>query len=609
MDSKLSRRDLIKGTAVGASGMMLGKIPGIDGLMDHIAEPAETSASAVAEGATRETAIQALTSTTEVFIPPHGGGFFKFSFDFPEPSLEFAGFRFSFRLFTFENTYAPDAERMTVTTEVDAIRIHCTGLTWAGGQQKAMGRLDARIKRNGEFVECEAAAEMGVPIKSIAAIVRGVPRGKISAGAGGFFDPKDEEQLFGYPFGGGSLFTARGMDSPLVVVQSGEHEFFFLSALLDRVAASRFYLQPGEKTYRVELIHECEGWARNNAIQSPVWRMGRTTSAESAYRPHFEHVEKTFAVPPWETRPDVPAWFKQIKLVLSIHGMHWTGYIFNDFEKTWKTLEWVAMQIPAQQVLVFLPAWDGRYYWNYPIYKPDPRLGGPDGFRALIERGQKAGFRFMPMFGTNAANREMPEFSKLSDATTSQIDGDAFNLNWVDWDNDRHNEGWGPYMNVGVESWRKWLSDRIADTIETYHPDAYFLDIAGGWENNTKADMHEGTRLLVNGLRQKFPGILACGEMPYDALMSILPLYHVFSAGAYPAGFHKYCRAFQHLSSPAPGRGSSGVHESGFGHFDPKTFSLRKEQIPTITVVDDTFDRHRDIMAEIIKRAKERAAS
>ena len=89
--------------------------------------------------------------------------------------------------------------------------------------------------------------------------------------------------------------------------------------------------------------------------------------------------------------------------------------------------------------------------------------------------------------------------------------------------------------------------------------------------------MHEGTRLLVSGLRKKFPEALACGEMPYDALMSVLPLFQVFPAGGYPAGFKKYCRAFQHLSLPAPGRGSSGVHESGFGRFNEKTLSLSKD--------------------------------
>jgi hypothetical protein len=118
--------------------------------------------------------------------------------------------------------------------------------------------------------------------------------------------------------------------------------------------------------------------------------------------------------------------------------------------------------------------------------------------------------------------------------------------------------------------------------------------------------MHEGTRRLVTDLRKKYPRVLACGEMHYDALMSFLPVYQVYPASGYPAAFDKYARAFQHLSRPAPGRGSSGVHESGFGRFDPESPSPGSAQIPTITVVDDTFDRYRDVMADIIARAKQR---
>jgi len=68
----------------------------------------------------------------------------------------------------------------------------------------------------------------------------------------------------------------------------------------------------------------------------------------------------------------------------------------------------------------------------------------------------------------------------------------------------------------------------------------------------------------------------------------------------------KYARAFQHLSRPAPGRGSSGVHESGFGHFRP---DVQKDQvtIPTITLVDDTFDKYREVMAQVIAGAKLRS--
>ena len=52
------------------------------------------------------------------------------------------------------------------------------------------------------------------------------------------------------------------------------------------------------------------------------------------------------------------------------------------------------------------------------------------------------------------------------------------------------------------------------------------------------------------------------------------------------------------------GTGLGYPGESGFGHCNPKTLNLGKEQIPTITVVDDTFEKYRDVMAEIIQKAK-----
>jgi hypothetical protein len=601
MSGKFSRRDLLKSAAVGASSFALRDV--------QAALASATPAHSVDQGAAGSGArILPLTTSTDVFIPPRGRSFFKFSFDFPEPSIEFGAHRFSFRLYTFENAYSLDAGKLTVQEGPDGLDLHGAGFTWAGGQQKAPGTLHAQFRRKDSWIEWNVTAEMEQPIKSIAAIVRDVPRGKMATGGGGFFDPRDDEILGGYPFGGGSLFTARTLDTPFAVIQASEQDFFFISALLKEVRANRFYFQPGEKGYRAELTYERGGWEKSKRIESPTWRMGRASSYEGACRPHYEHLEQAFQTPHWERRADVPAWFRDVALVLALHGAHWTGYVFNDFEKMGKILEWTATQIPGKNVMVFLPAWDGRYYWNYPIYKADPRMGGEAALRKLCDSGHKLGFRFLPMFGMNAANKDLPEFAKIADAATNQVDGDAFNLNWVDWDNDRHFEGQGAYMNLGVESWRRWLSGRISEAIEKYQMDGYFLDIAGGWVNNTKADMHEGTRRLVEELRRKYPNALGVGEMSYDALLSILPVYHVGPPGGYPAGFMKYSRAFQHLSHPAPGRGSSGVHESGFGRFNNETLALGPMQIPTISVVDDTFDQYRDVMAKIIAEAKKRAA-
>ncbi len=295
------------------------------------------------------------------------------------------------------------------------------------------------------------------------------------------------------------------------------------------------------------------------------------------------------------------------RMVTTLHGQHYTGYIFNDYAKSLETMRWMATQIPANRVLVFLSSWDGRYYWDYPNYQVNDRMGGAAGFKRLVDEGHQMGFHIMPMYGANAANRRQAAWARIADGRTAKIDGDNMDLNWVDWDNDRHQEGWLSYMNLGVDSWRTWLTGRIAEMIDRFGVDAYFLDIVGGWTNNTKADMHEGTRRMVAELRAKYPHVPAVGEMHYDALLEFIPMFHSGGGGAAGPFVQRHAKFFQHLSLPAPGRGSTGVHEAGFGRFNTETLSLSPVAIPTLNVVDDTFAKYRDLMTAVIAKAKERA--
>ena len=633
------RRSVLKGAAALGAGAVLGStLPGAaEAAVSRAPEAAVPSATGAASAGAERAAladaggaaaappedgtIRELNSTSGVFIPPRGRSFLKFSFNFPEPSVAYRGLEFSFRLYTFENAYGPDPAALEAHAAAGGgWDIVCRRLIFAGGLQSAEGGFTAELRPVANGVECRARAHVVPPagrkaddfaIKAITAIVRGVPRGRVSPGGGSFFDPRENELLFGYPFGGDSLFLAGGMNTPLTVIEAEKpaagRNYFSLSARDTAVHAHRFYFQPGPDGYRVELTYEPEGWRRQQEIVPAPWRLTWVDEEDAAFRPHFAHVEQVFDLPDWRTRRDVPAWLRNVALVVALHGMDWTGYIFNDFAKMSRTLDWVAGQIPAERVLVFLPAWDGRYYWNYPAYQPDPRLGGPEGMRRLIDHGHSQGFRFMPMFGSDAANDRLPDYEKVAAGATILPSGRPYFLDWVDWDNDRHDEGNSPFMNLGVAAWRDWLGGRISAILSEYHADGYFLDIAGGWVNNRQGDIFTGIRELVTGLRRKHPHAIACGEMSYDALLGFIPLFQVFSERGYPPAFKKYARAFEHLSTPAPGRGSTGVYEAGFGRFNSKTLNLDPAEIPTITVVDDTFAEHRDIMAAIIRRAKERA--
>src|SRR5512138_2979996 len=120
-----------------------------------------------------------LTSTSEIFIPPRGRSYMKFSFDFPEPSVAFGDYRFGFLIFTDENTYGLDRSALRAEGTADALRITCNRFVWAGGQEKAPGKLVASLRRTGTTIEWDAVVEMERPVKTITTIVRGVPRGQL----------------------------------------------------------------------------------------------------------------------------------------------------------------------------------------------------------------------------------------------------------------------------------------------------------------------------------------------------------------------------------------------------------------------------------------------
>jgi hypothetical protein len=578
--TQLTRRTMVKGTiALGAS--------------------MNSRLSAAMVDAVNGTEVLPYTCNTGVTLPPRGRSFLKFSFDFPEPSVEFAGYMFSFRVYTTENTYAMDAAQIRVEKTSSELKLTCNGLTWAGGQEQSPGSVTGHIRKEADGLSFRAAAAVpGRTIKSIAVVVRGVPRGEISQAGARFYQPHEDEVLCSWPD------LNAGLASPILVIRSGnQYTSLSLVANPDTARTTRFYLQPGEAWYRAELTYEREAWTNSDHMETPDWHIRSGSSYAAVAQPHYAHVEKAFGVSTWEQRTDVPQWMRDTSLVLSLHGAHWTGYVMNSYAKQLEILRWTATKIEPRRVAVFLPAWDGRYYWNYPIYEPDPRMGGADGFAQLIREGQKLGFHLIPMFGSNVANKWIPATRSLLDSVTMRPGGDLWNLDYVDWDNDRHGEANYGFMNLGVDSWRNHLGARIADMLSRYGADGYFLDIVGCAENNTQGDMSLGTRSLVRTLHEHFPNKLAMGEMHYDALLGSIPVFQADNTAAYPEAYYRYGRMFEHLSWPAPGRGSTGVHEAGFSGRG-KLPTADQRVIPTLTVVDDTFERYRSEMQQVIDIAK-----
>src|ERR1043166_6533771 len=444
--SDFSRRDGIKPVGAAGAGAMLP----ISGSNAEAAVPGSPVAVAGVQPLPIRTLyatgdIVELYSTSDVFIPPRGRSFQKFSFDFAEPGVVFGDHRFSFLIFTEENTYSLDKAKMVAKGNDDSLQLTADGFIWAGGQEKAPGKLVAVFKKNGANIDWEITVEMDRPIKTVTTVVRDVPRGNIAFGGGQPQEPqnatgnRDGDSLAAYTFGGGDLNgPPASMATPLAILQSAPNEFYYFTSADDRVRPKRYYFQAGEKAYRVEMIYEHDAWKEDKRVTLPTWTLGKASTFEAALQPHMDHIEKAFHLQPWETRPDVQPWQRDLALAVTLHGMHFTGFIFNTYAQQLEILRWIATQIPANRVLIFLSAWDGRYYWDYPKYVVPERMGGEKGFKQLISEGQKLGFKMMPMYGANSANKKLADYWKLAPSITKKIDGNEYNLDWVDWNNDRH---------------------------------------------------------------------------------------------------------------------------------------------------------------------------
>jgi hypothetical protein len=545
--------------------------------------------------------LKLLTSTDGVNFPVKESGQMKFSFSWPEPSLEFGGLLFAFELISYENTYAIDPALVSVTGSGDTRKLVARGFTWAGGQEKIGGYLEANLKQMpNEALEWSLSVRFGKPVKSLKTIVRNLPRGRLSKAADHWHDPGDSENVFEYPD------LMNGMATPLVALEAKDGRVWAISALQTEVRPARFFFWPGVDGYKVELMSEMAAWDRRGDVQTPTWRIGSAADFDTAVRPHFAHLDTAWRLPAFQSRTDAPHWMKHTGLVLSLHGQHWTGRILNDYARQLEILRWASTKMDPSNVMVFLAGWDARYYWDYPRFDVDPRMGGEAAFKRLISEGQKLGYHFLLMFGSNIANPAAPRFAKIANAQVRNVYGEFIPGNYVDWDGDRKGDSSMVLMNLAVASWRDHLRGRISAMIDKYRIDAYFLDICGFWENNPDGDMFVGTQKLVKSLATRYPGIPAVAEMQYDAQMGIIPMSHAPRYPLYPQGNYDHVASFSHLSHPAPGRGSTGVHEAGFRPYKPVTLTQR--EIPTITFVDDTFDKWRDLVEADIEVARQRLA-
>ncbi len=261
--------------------------------------------------------------------------------------------------------------------------------------------------------------------------------------------------------------------------------------------------------------------------------------------------------------------------------------------------------IPGDRLLAYLPGWEGRYYHDYPWYQPDPALGGAEGFSRLVDAAHRLGVRIMPMFGIHGANAaRYPDWEKAAFRTRTNRSL-AF-VNHPDWDGDRSGEDDQVFLNPGEPGFRRHLADQVGGLIERFDVDGVFLDTSACWFNDPRYDVVGGYRELLGSLRAAHPDVLFAGEGWYDALLSLFPVNQSWRGTdrvmRYPQLLTRFDLAVGHLSTGAPGSGSTGVHEGGFYPSTP-TVPPAPGHLHAVSIVERTIAEHGDEVADLCRAA------
>lgn len=530
----------------------------------------------------------------------------RLSYDPKHPVYRIFERDFSIEIFTHENVYGIDPSRSELKVEGDRAILTARGLTWAGGSERCEGGAMFLVEKTESGLRFKVEAAHQEKLRSVKIIIFGLS-GKTVTSDHSFDMPIIEGGMFyEYP-----RWNAFMLKMPIVFLRGGDSYTYF-SAHDTEVTPKRFSFIPregGSDLVDVELIYEAPATQLGTVIDTVAWEMGTTKNPEDNAKRFLDRAAETYGFGTFETRPDVPEWMREISLVLSIHGMHFSGYIFNTYKDMLNAIGWFADRMEGKRILAYLPGWEGRYYWQYGDYRPEPRLGGADGFKKLVKGAHELGVKIMPMFGANCTNRENPDFpeygpiSLLHDGSGAQFLG-----NRPDWSGDRgHDPGWQIWLNPGAPAWQEKLLDSLTGLTKEYGIDGVFLDTNFTWTNDPYYAVYEGYKAIKSELKTKFPEIMIAGERWYDALLGITPLFQLDGPKSWEDIYVKYARGTAHLSTPSPCRGSTGVHEDGYRKFVMQ--KAKRGEIPMVSIVDGTLSAVPDILMDYVKLSEDYASN
>lgn len=504
----------------------------------------------------------------------------NFNFDFGDRVCEVFDLRCVFRIYTDENVYTPDPSQLSIIQEGNSFIVKSDQFASAGLFHQVSGSFQARFTKEDDEIRCDIEAHMEERIKGSVVRLIGVPKGKLCEKYMRFRKAdiqKNSGWCRHYP---NPLFF------PVGLIQCEDDSYFYAISDDREIREKVFEVQDSDDGWTMDLHHveDARKWGQHH--RTPTWRIGQTKNEDQIFKPRINILKQNWGAKEWDRRSDVPDWARKIALVLNLHAMHWTGYIYNSYEDQLEALKTLSNMLPGEHILAYLPSWDGRYNYNWPQYEANQDLGGESGLKKLVDGAHALGIRVIPQYGAVSANRKyLPP--GLHDAASRDGYGNQY-VKGVDWDGDRMPDSYRVNANIGDPSFRQFILDKVVQNMEKYNFDGTFMDITQTFHNDPRCHITEGHLAFTQYLKEQYSDHLLFGEEIYDGLMGAYPLCHSSASNfeSFNSYYEDYNRVTYHLYHPAP-TGSTGVYETGYQ--EPFLPDPEENIIPCLAIVNDTM--------------------
>ena len=528
-------------------------------------------------------------------------------YDFKDPYIDFQGLKFAIRLSTDNNIYCPNPGQMNIKKlSENEVVLHSNSLSSAGGQVISGGSIELKLSLTADNrISISAKGSHPSEIsKTILVIIKGI---KVESMVSEQSQAKGV-QVFKDKKGIRVSYPSRAATMPLVFFTTSNREWHVISK--DRKIRKKGFACLYDHLTNEPVIllsHDADMRKISTNIKAPQWVLGNDRPRIEVVKERCVDLEEYFSLTPFNKKHKVHKdWIDNLKVVTFLHGTHWTGYIYNTYDQMGEQLEWISQMLDGKQILVFLPAWDGRYYVNYPEHEPERRMGGSDGLKRLVKKAHRLGMKIVLMLG--GPNLSTFEFLKKNDMMGAGLktpSGHEELQNWLDWNTDLKIETLGLIMNFGHPKYLDYMISKTSELFDIYGIDGVFLDGTLRWQNSPDYSPYEGLVKYTKEIRKKYPQKLIMGEDGYDAVYGLFDLFHT-SGG--PLGLEnyllRYTRQFYYLAYPSE-NGSAGIHEIGWSN-DSHTINNAdpKYTIPSISLFYGDKEKYEFQIREKFKNYK-----